>query len=213
MIGDLSALDLFEKFLCIFQAVHHSNPDLVIPHLDGGFFDRPIHAAHTAVLNLAQQIVGFLSRNTADYRFGHAAGGAKDNRCSAAHAERQVGRILVKFAELDAHLLNHRGKPAGRQNVIDIRHSVAGEFRARRFKFFGRTGHDRNDNRLAGVGRGNLALRFLDDGAEHLLRGFTAREMRNVLGVGVLHIAHPRRAAGGKHREGSALFEPLEEFM
>ena len=60
----------------------------------------------------------------------HAAGGAEDLGRAAAHAERQVGRLLFEHLEADAGFLDHLDDLLRGQHEVDVRYAVTAEFLA-----------------------------------------------------------------------------------
>ena len=65
----------------------------------------------------------------------------------------------------------------------------------------------------AAVGCVLRSVLVAEDRTHHLHGRLAGRNVLQILGVLVFEIFHPRRAAGGEHRERAAVFQALEEFL
>ena len=146
-------------------------------------------------------------------RFSHTAARAVNDRRTGAEAERQVGGLKLQLAELDARLLHHVDHLARGEHKVDIGSTVVDELGARGLHLLRRAGHDGDVIGRAAVGGILRGILVAEDRADHLHRRLAGRNVLQILGVLVFEILHPRRAAGGEHRERAAVFQALEEFF
>ena len=87
------------------------------------------------------------------------------------------------------------------------------ELVARRLHLLGRAGHDGNVIGPAAVLRVLRGVFVAQDRGKHLHGGLAGGDIVQVLGILLLQILDPRRAAGGEHREGTAVGKALLELL
>ena len=142
---------MIEQLCRVGKAVGQGDAHVAPVNGDGHKADG-LRAAKTAVLEHAQDVFALVGQATAEHRLRHAAGGAEDLGRAAAHAERQVGRLLFEHLEADAGFLDHLDDLLRGQHKVDVRYAVAAEFLASGLHFLGCAGHDGDMEGRAAVG-------------------------------------------------------------
>ena len=146
-------------------------------------------------------------------RFHNAAGCAKDDACSGRLSQRIVKSFIRQTLEINSDFTDQPCKFPGCNGNIHIRYSCRILIVSSDLEFFRCTWHHTDTNDIFRVNAHLLCIVGLCHRPEHLLRRFTAWQVIQKIREVMLTVFHPSRRTRGHHRQYSAVFHPVKEFM
>ena len=109
--------------------------------------------------------------------------------------------------------MNHPRKLAGGDGDVHIRDTRCILIVPPNLEFFGGTGHNSDHHDVFRVEAQLLRIPGFGGCAEHLHRGFTGREVRELVREIMLAEFDPAGRTGGDHRQDAALGDPLDKLV
>ena len=172
-----------------------------------------LHAAYLIIFKLRQLLAGNNLSNGTQSRFHYAACSAEDNCGTSAGSQRRIELCFFQSVKIYTCLANHASQLARCNNYVYITITAGAHFFARSLCLFRGTGHYRYTDNFSRVNACAFRKVGFGNSAEHLLRRFGSRKMRQQLRIFQLNHIYPAGAAGGNHRQHAAILQTLQELM
>ena len=109
---------------------------------------QPVLAPHRKEVGIFQLATGDFLGGIAKHGFADSARVAENDAGAGFESHRHVKRFGLKPGKAQAGLLDHARQFLGREHVVDLRQAVAAELGSLGLEFFGRAGHDGDDDEV-----------------------------------------------------------------
>ena len=172
-----------------------------------------LHATYLIIFKLRQLLAGNNLGHSTQSRFHNAACSTEDNCGTGTGSQRRIELCFFQRVKIYTCLANHASKLTRGNNYVYIAITAGTHFFARSLCLFRSTGHYRYTDDFSRVNACTFRKIGFSNSAEHLLRRFGSRKMRQQLRIFQLNHIYPAGAAGGNHRQHATVLQTLQELM
>ena len=206
-----AALDRFKKLAGVCRAMNDGDVDVHTVYVDGRFL-YAVKSANSIILNAFDILAGENVRNRTQSSLHNAARYAEYYSGAGGVAENGIKLLVGEVCVIYARLTDHPRKLARREVGVNVPIAVAAHLGTGYLILLGSAGHYGHHEYLMRIETVLLTEVCLCDSSLHLVRALAGREIWYELRVEMLAVAYPAGAAGGYHRQYTAVLNPVDKL-